>query len=470
MMERLSQLAARAGRALTGPDADVLRVVTDTRAVQPGDLFVALKGERFDAHDFVAEAVARGAVGVLVEKPVAVAAGQIVVDDTLAALQALAASWRRSFTLPVVAVTGSNGKTTTKQLLASVFATRGPVLATEGNLNNHIGVPLTLLKLRPEHATAVIEMGASHAGEIALLAGLAAPDVGIVTQAGDAHLEGFGSREGVARAKGELFVQLAQQAAAGAAAEAKAGTAIINADDAYAPLWRQLAGDARRIAFGLSAEADVRAEAVCLRADGVDFTLRTPAGEAAVALPLPGAHNVMNALAAAAAGVALGLDAATLSHGLAAVEKPKGRVNLHTLASGARLIDDSYNANPSSLSAGMALLAAETGRRILVLGDMAELGVASDALHTAAGREAKSRGIDALLAFGARAAHAARGFGDGGAAFDSLDALVAALRPQLAAGTTALVKGSRSARMERVVAALTDDIHQSGAVFAEGTH
>jgi UDP-N-acetylmuramoyl-tripeptide--D-alanyl-D-alanine ligase len=469
MMERLSQLATRIGRTLAGPDAAVLRVVTDTRAVQPGDLFVALRGERFDAHDFVAEAVARGAVGVLVQRPMAVAVGQIVVQDTLAALQALAASWRRSFTLPVVAVTGSNGKTTTKQLLAAVFAARGPVLATEGNLNNHIGVPLTLLKLRAIHATAVIEMGANHAGEIALLARLAAPDVGIVTQAGDAHLEGFGSREGVAHAKGELFVALRGEN--GDATPSAGGVAIINADDPYAPLWQQLAGSARRITFGLNSATDVRAEQIELHADGVQFDLLTPVGHASVALPLPGAHNVMNALAAAAAGVALGLDAVAIARGLAGVEKPKGRVNVHVLPGGARLIDDSYNANPSSLAAGVALLAAEAGQRLLVLGDMAELGPASDALHAAAGREAKSAGIDALYALGTRAEQAARAFGEAGQCFETLDALVAALRPRLTGRTTVLVKGSRSARMERVVAAVLDSFpHTAGPVSTEATH
>jgi len=443
-MELLSAAARRLKITLQGADVRYLRVVTDTRAIQPGDLFVALKGERFDAHDFVAEAASKGAIGALVSHAVDAPIAQLVVPDTLLGLQQLAASWRADFDLPVIGVTGSNGKTTTKQLLAAVFAARGPVLATEGNLNNHIGVPLTLLKLRQEHRTAVIEMGASNPGEIALLAALAQPGVGIVTQAGDAHLEGFGSREGVAHAKGEMFTSL------------RDGTAIINADDAYAGLWKKLAGRNRMVSFGFAAHAEVRAEDLLSTPDGNRFTLLTPDGSATVNLPLPGRHNIANALAAAAAGYALGLSAGEIVLGLQQVERPKGRVVLHTLPNGARLIDDSYNANPTSLAAAMALLAKEPGQRVLVLGDMAELGPTADALHARAGIEAKALGLDALLTLGPRSAHAAKSFGIGGKAFGTLEELIEALRAQLKGATTVLVKGSRSARMERVVAALLE--------------
>jgi len=443
-MELLSAAARRLQVPLLGADTRYLRITSDTRAVQPGDLFVALKGDRFDAHDFVAEAAAKGAVGALVSRPVDAPIAQLRVADTLQGLQALAASWREDFDLPVIGVTGSNGKTTTKQLLAAVFAARGPVLATEGNLNNHIGVPLTLARLKAAHRTAVIEMGASNPGEIALLAKLAAPTVGIVTQAGDAHLEGFGSREGVAKAKGELFAAL------------RDGVAVINADDAYAGLWKRLAGSNRIVSFGFAAHAEVRAEDLHSTADGNRFTLLTPNGEAAVQLPLPGRHNIANALAAAAAGHALGLDASAIADGLQRVEKPKGRVLVHATASGARLIDDSYNANPTSLAAGMALLAKEPGQRLLVLGDMAELGPSADELHARAGIEAKALGLDALLTLGPRSALAARSFGIGGKAFETLEELIEALKPQLKTHTTVLVKGSRSARMERVVAALLE--------------
>lgn len=449
MMETLAKAAHRLGVPLHGGDADYARVVSDTRTVQPGDLFVALHGERFDAHDFVAEAAAKGAVGALVSRRVEASIAQIVVPDTLLGLQQLAARWRADFDLPVIGVTGSNGKTTTKQLLAAVMGARGAVLATEGNLNNHIGVPLTLLKLRREHRTAVIEMGASAEREIALLAALAKPTIGIVTQAGDAHLEGFGSREGVARGKGELFAGLAAD-----------GVAIINADDAYAGFWTTLAGQRRVLRFGFAAQAELRAEDLHSTAEGHRFTLITPRDRATVQLPLPGRHNIANALAAAAAGHALGLDAKTIAAGLEKVERPKGRVVVHHHGSGAKVIDDSYNANPTSLAAAMALLAQERGERVLVLGDMAELGPDAEALHARAGTEAKALGLDALLTLGPKAAKAAAAFGRGGEAFGALEPLVAALEARLKAHVTVLVKGSRSARMERVVAAL---LHHASA-------
>ncbi|TXH04439.1 MAG: UDP-N-acetylmuramoyl-tripeptide--D-alanyl-D-alanine ligase [Nevskiaceae bacterium] len=450
MMETLYAAAQRIGARLIGDNAGFARVVTDTRQLAAGDLFVALKGENFDGHDFVAQAGARGAVGALVSRVVDCALPQIVADDTLTALQRYAASWRNDFDLPVVAVTGSNGKTTTKQLLSAVFAARGPVLATQGNLNNHIGVPLTLLSLRREHRTAVIEMGANHLGEIALLTQLARPDVGVITQAGDAHLEGFGSREGVARGKGELFAGLSA-----------GGVAVINADDVYAPLWRELAASASIISFGFGEHADVRA--VHAQPDpaeaptGMRFELRAPEGRQTVTLPLPGRHNVGNALAAAACGVALGMDLRDIAAGLARVQAPQGRLNWKATPEGARLLDDSYNANPTSLRAGMELLAGLGGERILALGGMAELGADAPRLHREAGEAAKALGIDRLYALGPLAAEAAQGFGAGGQAFDDADALAAALRPQLNKNVVLLVKGSRSSRMERVVAALTGD-------------
>jgi len=443
MMDQLSALSRILGAELLGADAAFTRVVTDSRTLQPGDLFVALKGDNFDGHGFVAAALAAGAAGAIVSRRVDCALPQLVVADTLAALQDYAAHWRRRFDLPVVAVTGSNGKTTTKQLLASVFAARGPVLATQGNLNNHIGVPLTLLGLRPEHRTAVIEMGANHLGEIALLAELAKPDVGVVTQAGDAHLEGFGSREGVARGKGELFACLGH------------GVAVINADDAYAPLWRDLARHASVLTFGFGEDADVRALQLQPDATGTQFELRAPNGRQSVCLPLPGRHNVANALAAAACGVALSLDLAQIAEGLARVDAPSGRLSWKTTPQGARLLDDSYNANPSSLRAGLELLAAMPGQRWAILGGMAELGPAAADLHAEAGRIARQLGIDRLLTLGPLARAAAEAFGAGAEAFDEVEALVAAANKQLNGETVVLVKGSRSSRMERVVAALT---------------
>jgi UDP-N-acetylmuramoyl-tripeptide--D-alanyl-D-alanine ligase len=443
----LSELRPALGAELRHGDAHFERVVIDSRAVQAGDLFVALRGENHDGHAFVAQARAAGAVGAVVSEWVEVELPQLQVGDTLVALQQMGAAARAQFRQPVVAVTGSNGKTTTKQMLAAVFAARGPVLATVGNLNNHIGVPLTLLRLRDEHRTAVIEMGANHPGEIALLTSLARPDVGVVTQAGDAHLEGFGSREGVARAKGELFAGL------------DGGIAVINADDSYAGLWRQLAARASILSFGLHAQADVRAEQIEFEpledAVGSRFVLRTPTGSASVHLPMPGRHNVMNALAAAACGIALGLDADVIASGLARVEGARGRLSWLATPEGARVLDDSYNANPSSLRAAMELLAGLRGRRWLVLGGMAELGPEAPRLHREAGALARSLGIDRLYTLGALAAEAAQGFGAGAEAFTDVQAMAEALHASLSADTVVLVKGSRSARMERVVAALT---------------
>ncbi|HEX4895274.1 MAG TPA: UDP-N-acetylmuramoyl-tripeptide--D-alanyl-D-alanine ligase [Solimonas sp.] len=424
-------------------EALFLRVTTDTRQLQPGDLFVALRGERHDGHAYVAQARAAGAVAALVSEWVDVELPQLRVSDTLSGLQALAAGWRARHQLPVVAVTGSNGKTTTKQMLAAVFAVRGEVLATRGNLNNHIGVPLTLLGLGEQHRTAVIEMGANHAGEIAALTAIARPDVGVITQAGDAHLEGFGSREGVARAKGELFAGL------------RNGIAVINADDVYAPLWLQLAGQNSVIRFGCGVHADVRAEQIETQALGTRFRLETPSGAATVRLPLPGRHNVMNALAAAGCGIALGLDVQDIAAGLERVEGAQGRLSWKTTREGARLLDDSYNANPSSLRAGLELLAGLPAPRWAVLGGMAELGPDAARLHREAGETAKRLGIDRLYGLGPMAAEAVRGFGAGGESFEDAAALVAALQSQLDATVTLLVKGSRSARMERVVAGLT---------------
>jgi UDP-N-acetylmuramoyl-tripeptide--D-alanyl-D-alanine ligase len=447
MMETLYAVAQRIGARLEGANAGFNRVITDTRQLIAGDLFVALNGENFDGHEFVERAGSLGAVGALVSRHVDCALPQLVVTDTLTALQDYAAAWRNDFDVPVVAVTGSNGKTTTKQMLSSIFVARGPVLATQGNLNNHIGLPLTLLSLRKEHSTAVIEMGANHPGEIALLTRLTHPGIGMVTQAGDAHLEGFGSREGVARAKGELFAGLA------------GGVAVINADDEFAPLWRELASGAAAISFGFSEHADVRALHVQPHpADaptGMRFELRAPEGRQTVSLPLPGRHNVSNALGAAACAIALGMDLRDIAAGLARMEAVQGRLSWKTTREGARLLDDSYNANPTSLQAGMELLASLDGQRVLVLGGMAELGADALRLHFEAGQAAKALRIDRLYTLGALADEAARGFGDGAQAFESVDELTAALRPQLNKNVALLVKGSRSSRMERVVAQLT---------------
>ena len=444
-MINLAWFADAVGAQLQGADAQVQRVNIDSRSAASGDLFVALRGERFDGHAFAAGAASAGAVGILCERQVDQPLAQIVVKDSLEALQAASRAWRQRFTLPLVAVTGSNGKTTTKQMLAAIFASRGAVLATRGNFNNHIGMPLTLLELREQHRTAVIEMGANHPGEIALLTSLAIPDVAVITQAGDAHLDGFGSREGVARAKGELIAGLSAD-----------GIAVINADDAFAPLWRSLASG-RQLSFGIEQAADVRATAIRSVAPGSRFQLEIPGSEAPVALALPGRHNIMNALAAAACAAALGMEADEIAQGLARIEPAQGRVIWKQANKGARVIDDSYNANPTSMLAGLELLAQQSGQRWAVLGGMAELGADSAALHEWCGAKARELKIERLCTLGDSGRYYARGFGAGAEQFDELDALLRALEPDLARDVSVLVKGSRAARMERVVAALCGD-------------
>jgi len=441
---RLSDVAQRIGGSLHGDDASFARVISDTRQLRRGDLFVALSGERFDGHDFLRRALQLGAVGALVSRLQDGVPGQVLApDDTLSALQRYAASWRRDFIVPAVGVAGSNGKTTTRHLLATVLEAQGPVLATQGNLNNHIGVPLTLLGLRAEHRSAVIEMGANHIGEIAPLAALAAPTVGVITASGEDHLEGFGSVEASARTNGELFAALPAD-----------GSAVINADDACAELWRKQAAHCRRLTFGFSKDADIRARTVTLARDGSTFDLVTPRGQIKVSLLLPGRHNVSNALAAAAVGVELGVPLDMIGARLATARPVSGRGGWCETADGVRVLDDTYNANPASLRAALDLLAQQPAPRIAVLGDMGELGASASRLHEVCGDYARRVGVDTLFGLGPLSAHTVAGFGRGAHHFDALEPLLAALQQALTPGAVVLVKGSRSARMERVVAAL----------------
>jgi len=437
---RLSEVATLLGAPLVGADAQAVAVATDSRKIAPGQLFVALSGERFDGHEFIAAAKAGGAVGAIVERGGDWALPYIVVKDTRLALGQLASALRRRLSVKLVGVTGSNGKTTVKEMTASILRRVGPTLYTEGNLNNDIGVPLTLFGLDSRHAFGVIEMGASHPREIDYLARLALPDVGVVNNAGPAHLEGFGSLDGVARGKGEMFTALPEH-----------GVAVINADDAYAPLWRDLAAPRRVIDFGINNPAAVRAEQI----DGSRFRLCTPAGSAAVALPLPGRHNIMNALAAAAAATALDVPLELIADGLAATPKVKGRLNWCAGGNGSRLLDDTYNANPNSLKAALDVLANEPGERWLVLGDMGELGADARELHARVGEWARAARVSKLFAVGRLAAEAARVFGRDGVHFPDKVALVNAVQDGLRPGVAVLIKGSRFMGMEQVVHALT---------------
>jgi len=448
-MRSAASLADAVGGTLQGHDVRFQSVVTDSRAVARGDCFFALSGPRFDGHEFLDQVAEAGAAVAVVGRSCAADLTQVVVDEPLAALQRFAAAWRSQFAMPLVGVTGANGKTTVRALCEAVLAPMAPLLATTGNLNNHIGVPLVLSRLRDVHRVAVIEMGANHLGEIATLTEIAQPTVGVVTNSGDAHLDGFGSREAAAQGEGGELI-------AGLPAD---GVAVLNGDDPCFDVVTAAAGDRPCLRFGIDAAGlDVAAEAItALPAEGpthTHFTLRVAEARVAVELPLPGRHNVYNALAAAAAATALGVAPATIAAGLSKVQPVQGRLVWRSGTHGSRVLDDSYNANPDSLAAAIAVLAQSAGERVLVLGDMAELGAGAPAHHAEAGRRARDAGIEWLYTTGALAAHAAETFGAGAHAFDSAAALTAALVPKVGGDWVVLVKGSRSAGMESVVQAL----------------
>lgn len=442
----LSYVASATGGRLVGADVELAGLSTDTRGVAAGQLFVALRGERFDAHDFLAEAVAAGAAALLVADVSRLPPGipAVVVDDTRLALGRLAAAWRSRFALPVLAVTGSNGKTTTKEMIAAILKAHfgDAVLATRGNLNNDIGLPLTLLGLDAGHRAAVIEMGMNHPGEIDYLTRIGAPTVAVVTNAQRAHLQGMGDLDEVAREKGSIFNGLGPD-----------GVAVVNADDRYADAWCRQAGGRRVLTFGIDHPADVRS-IVSQYGLEQNLHLSAPQGEIEFALDTPGRHNARNAVAAAAACLAAEVPLAAVARGLAAFSGVKGRLQRRRGENGAVVLDDTYNANPDSVRAGIDVLAATVGRKLLVLGDMGEIGDASAQYHDDVGGYAKSQGIDRLFALGEAAQLAARNFGEGGRHFRDADALIAALRPELAAGTTVLVKGSRFMKMERIADAI----------------
>ncbi len=439
-----------------GENVSFTAVSTDSRTVRCGDLFVALVGEKFNGQDFIADVAKKGAAAAMVCLEPAVESREseiplILVKDTRLGLGQLAAHWRNYFNIPVVAVTGSNGKTTVKEMIASILrravnaSARGidssdKVLATEGNLNNDIGVPLMLLRLRGQHVYAVIEMGMNHAGEISYLTKLTKPGVAVITNAGVAHVEDLGSVQAVACAKGEIFEGLDQ-----------CGIAVINADDQHAPLWRKLAGDRRVVEFGLDTEAEVSAR-YQLEFFGCRMTLVLPDGiEEEVELQVPGEHNVRNALAAAAVALAMGIDTKAIASGLGEFRGVKGRLQRKYGLHDATLIDDSYNANPESVRAALAVLAKAKGKKILVLGDMGELGDSAQDFHQRIGEEARLAGIDRLFAVGELSAYTVARFGPGARHYEDIEKLLADVEGLLAADVTLLIKGSRFMHMERVV-------------------
>lgn len=450
-MMLLSQAAQALGGKLIGPDIRFNAVSTDSRAIASGDLFVALQGERFDGSAFVASAMQGGAVAALVNTNKVEGLASVLnsetsilaVEDTRLALGHLAAHWRAQFAIPVVAVTGSNGKTTVKEMLASILGAAAgsadAVLATRGNFNNDIGMPLTLLKLRSTHRFAVIEMGMNHPGEIDYLTRLARPDVAIINNASGAHLAGLGSVEAVAQAKGEIFSGLPEN-----------GIAVINADDEFAPLWKELAGKHTVIEFALERAVAILAQWQ-VRGYGAYIEVDTPQGSFNAHLQVPGAHNVRNALAATAAAVGLHIPLSAIAAGLEKFSGVGGRLQRKSALHGAVLIDDTYNANPASMSSAIKVLVQAEGKKILVLGDMGELGDDAARLHGEIGAEAQRMGVDEMLALGDLSIHAVREFGAGARHFERIEDLLAALDQDMDADSTVLVKGSRFMKMERVV-------------------
>ena len=420
-------------------------VSTDSRTLTPGALFVALSGERFDGHDYVARARDNGAAAALLERRVGIDVPQLIVADSKRAFGLAAGTWRSRFTLPVIAVAGSNGKTTVTQMIAAILgAAYGEKnrLATHGNLNNDIGVPLMLWQLSKQHRAAVLEVGMNHPGEIAYLAQLVQPTIAVVNNAQREHQEFMQSVEATAYENGETIAALSDD-----------GAAVFPADDPCAPIWRQLAGTRRVIDFALTAYAVVTAT-FQPEHDGVQISMATPSGVIDVRLATGGVHNVRNALAAAACAIAAGIDAEAIAAGLSAWRPVAGR-GVKLRIKDCDVIDDTYNANPDSVRAAIDLLAAAPAPRVLVLGDMGEVGVRGPEFHREVGQYARECGVDTLLAIGSSMRETAHAFGSDAAHFDDIDALIAVLRTSLQAGTTVLIKGSRFMQMERVVQALS---------------
>lgn len=441
----LSALTNALEARLIGADASFDGVSIDSRAIQPGQLFIALTGPRFDGHDYLNDVAGKGAVAALVEREVADSAlPQLLVKDTRQALGQLGALNRAAFTQPVAAVTGSSGKTTVKEMLASILRTRGPVLATRGNLNNDLGVPLTLIELAPEHTSAVIELGASRLGEIAYTVGLTKPHVAILNNAGTAHVGEFGGPEKIVEAKGEIIEGLAAD-----------GIAVLNLDDKAFGIWKTRAAGRQVLTFALSnSEANFHASDLATDARGCPaFNLHTPEGSERVQLNLLGTHNVANALAAAAAAHALGVSLFGIATGLGAVQPVKGRTVAQLAKNGMRVIDDTYNANPTSMCAAVDILAGFSGRTVLVLGDIGELGDWAEQGHRDVGEYARGK-VSALYAVGPNMVHAVNAFGERAQHFGTQAELIQALAAEQDTNTTILIKGSRSAAMENIVAAL----------------
>lgn len=446
-MMRLSEVAKVLNTVHIGADTTILSVGTDSRNIMPEQLFVAIKGEHFDGNQYAVDAIEKGAAAVLISDQTIKVEPAVLVADTRIALGELAHYWRNQFACPLVAVTGSNGKTTVKEMIAAIMtAAKANVLATKGNLNNDIGMPLTLLSMREQHTCAVIEMGMNHLGEISYLSKIASPQVAVISNAGTAHIGELGSRQAIAQAKGEVFDGLGQD-----------GVAVINANDAYAAYWQSLNSNRKVITFGIDFSADVTAN-YTVQGSKMEIELTTPDGTTQFQLPLQGKHNVMNALAASAVAVALGVANTAIVDGLTQFSGVKGRLNRLPGQNGALVIDDTYNANPDSMKAAIDVLTAEKAESnqqlVMVMGDMAELGESAESLHTEIGQYAKESGVNRLLGFGRLSQLTTQAFGSEGEHFDSIESLISAIQAQMQPNTVVLVKGSRMMKMERVVDAI----------------
>jgi len=466
----LSQLAPALDAELVGKDLTVSRIFIDSRRACHGGLFVALRGPHFDAHDYLGEAIKQGAVAAVVERQALSKINEsrlkenqladipkLIVSDSRKALGDLARFNRQHLDTRIVAITGSSGKTTVKEMTATILQGQGKTHATRGNFNNEIGAPLTLLEMKSEHEYAVVELGANHAGEIAYTAGITRPEVALVNNVSAAHLEGFGDLQGVARAKGEIFSEIKS-----------GGVAVINLDDDFAEFWMKSIRHAT-LTYSRSKAADVTASEVSLDENQcARFELKYDGAQVSVRLSLAGLHNVSNALAAASCCLALGVPLQNIATGLAQAPVVSGRLMTEMLASGCRVIDDTYNANLDSMRAAISLLARYPGRKILVIGDMAELGESGRQCHEEVGQIASDAGIDLLLSCGVLTRFSQAAFNGSGEHFSDQTLLIQKLKKQAKADTTILVKGSRSAHMENVVLALTEGSHEQRLALKNG--
>jgi UDP-N-acetylmuramoyl-tripeptide--D-alanyl-D-alanine ligase len=445
-MMKLSEIAKVLNVPFHGADVYVKSIGTDSRSIAKGQLFVGIKGEHFDGNAFAAEALKLGAAAVMISVDNASIIPSVKVDDTRLALGNLAHYWRNKFNLPLVAVTGSNGKTTVKEMISAILnVAGGKVLATRGNLNNDVGVPLTLFGLNNMHTYAVIEMGMNHEGEIRYLTKLASPKVALVNNTGTAHIGELGSREAIARAKGEIFEGLVED-----------GVAVINTNDNFAGYWKSLNKNRKIISFGFNEDSDVSASFQIQNVNS-QIMLKTPSGCIQFNLKMLGEHNVRNALAASAVAVALGISNESIANGLSQFNPVKGRLNWLDGINGAAVIDDTYNANPDSVRMAIDVLAQQNGTQVFVMGDMAELGESAQQMHMEIGTYAKQKGIQKFFSLGKLSKFSSENFGVGGKHFNALEALLEELRIEMKEDLTILVKGSRFMKMERVISAITKE-------------